>query len=107
MSVAKTKVRLSRMMIDTAQQSAAKMTKPVGGWIKAFQETVGFSAVTLAEGILFVSYPTLRSQRAEATRLRQILDWARADFDGVIIFDEAHAMGGVAGGHRRVPRLVP
>jgi predicted RNA methylase len=56
------------------------------------------SAVTLAEGILFVSYPTLRSQRAEATRLRQILDWARADFDGVIIFDEAHAMGGVAGG---------
>lgn len=56
------------------------------------------STVTLAEGILFVSYPTLRSQRAEATRLRQILDWAGPDFDGVIIFDEAHAMGGVAGG---------
>lgn len=54
--------------------------------------------ITLDEGVLFVTYPTLRSQRADATRLKQILDWAGPDFDGVIAFDEAHEMGGVAGG---------
>lgn len=56
------------------------------------------SAITLGEGILYVSYATLRSQRADASRLGQILDWAGPEFDGVIVFDEAHAMGGVAGG---------
>src|SRR3546814_13014023 len=48
--------------------------------------------VTMSEGILFVTYPTLRSGRAEDTRLDQILAWAGEDFDGVIAFDEAHAM---------------
>ncbi|MBA3897130.1 MAG: strawberry notch C-terminal domain-containing protein, partial [Sphingomonadaceae bacterium] len=46
----------------------------------------------------FVTYPTLRSQREETTRLQQILRWAGPDFEGVIAFDEAHEMGGVAGG---------
>lgn len=55
-------------------------------------------SVTMAEGILFVTYPTLRSGRVDATRLQQILDWAGDDFDGVIAFDEAHAMANAAGG---------
>ncbi len=55
-------------------------------------------AVTMGEGILFVTYPTLRSGRTDATRLQQILDWAGDDFDGVIAFDEAHAMANAAGG---------
>ncbi|WP_121120127.1 strawberry notch-like NTP hydrolase domain-containing protein [Croceibacterium ferulae] len=50
------------------------------------------------EGIIFATYPTLRSGRQDATRLKQLLDWAGADFDGVIAFDESHEMGGVAGG---------
>ncbi|HEX4736702.1 MAG TPA: strawberry notch family protein [Allosphingosinicella sp.] len=54
--------------------------------------------LTLDAGILFVTYPTMRSGRAEATRLRQILDWAGEAFDGVIAFDEAHAMANAAGG---------
>jgi len=54
--------------------------------------------LTLTEGVLFVTYPTLRSQREETTRLQQILRWAGPEFDGVIAFDEAHEMGGVAGG---------
>lgn len=54
--------------------------------------------LAMDEGILFVTYPTLRSGRADATRLRQILDWATADFEGVIAFDEAHAMANAAGG---------
>ncbi len=50
------------------------------------------SPVHFPEGILFVTYPTLRSGRAEDTRLDQILAWAGDAFDGVIAFDEAHAM---------------
>lgn len=54
--------------------------------------------VPFTEGILFVTYPTLRSQRQDATRLGQLLAWAGEDFEGVIAFDESHEMGGVAGG---------
>jgi predicted RNA methylase len=42
--------------------------------------------VQLAQGILFVTYPTLRSGRAEDTRLDQVLAWAGDDFEGVIAF---------------------
>ena len=54
--------------------------------------------VPFRDGIVFVTYPTLRSQRQDATRLKQLLDWAGDDFEGVIAFDESHEMGGVAGG---------
>ncbi len=54
--------------------------------------------VTMSEGILFVTYPTLRSGRAEDTRLDQILAWAGEEYDGVIAFDEAHAMANALGG---------
>lgn len=52
----------------------------------------------MREGILFVTYPTLRSGRSDATRLDQILAWAGDAFDGVIVFDEAHGMANAAGG---------
>jgi hypothetical protein len=83
--------------------------------------------IRLTEGILFTTYATLRSQEREGKRSRiaQILDWLgqearRAEgptgseensaqsgeaatgnqrlFDGVIVFDEAHAMANAAGG---------
>lgn len=58
------------------------------------------SPVKLAEGILFTTYATLRSQAREgkASRVDQIVEWLGADFDGVIVFDEAHAMANAAGG---------
>lgn len=52
----------------------------------------------MREGILFVTYLSLRTGRNDATRLYQILAWAGDDFDGVIVFDEAHAMANAAGG---------
>lgn len=55
-------------------------------------------AINMPEGILFVTYPTLRSGRVDATRLEQIIEWAGLDFEGVIAFDEAHAMANAAGG---------
>ena len=33
----------------------------------------------------------------KASRLSQIIDWLGADFDGVIVFDEAHALANAAG----------
>ncbi len=40
----------------------------------------------------------MRSGNEDANRLQQILAWATDNYDGVMVFDEAHAMGGVAGG---------
>jgi hypothetical protein len=65
--------------------------QPLGQWKLGGQ-------VAMREGILFVTYPTLRSGRADATRLDQMLGWAGEDFEGVIVFDEAHAMANAAGG---------
>jgi hypothetical protein len=55
--------------------------------------------IRLAEGILFTTYATLRSSEREGkdSRLKQILDWLGTEFDGVILFDEAHAMANAAG----------
>ncbi|MGL1488972.1 strawberry notch-like NTP hydrolase domain-containing protein, partial [Vibrio parahaemolyticus] len=57
--------------------------------------------ITLSEGILFLSYATLRNASGGKTRLQQLLEWCGPDFEGCILFDEAHAMGGVAGGEGR------
>ncbi|MER8556004.1 strawberry notch family protein [Mesorhizobium sp. M1217] len=78
--------------------------------------------IRLAEGILFTTYATLRSQEREGkkSRIAQILDWvgqdARGDegptginrsFDGVIVFDEAHAMANAAGGKSERGDVAP
>jgi hypothetical protein len=65
--------------------------QPLGQWKLGHQ-------VAMREGILFVTYPTLRSGRSDATRLDQIIEWAGEHFDGLIVFDEAHAMANAAGG---------
>ena len=55
-------------------------------------------AITCQRGILFVTYATLRAVgKTRRSRLEQIVDWAGADFDGVLAFDEAHAMQNAAG----------
>ncbi|MBK5956714.1 methylase [Rhodoplanes serenus] len=55
--------------------------------------------ITLREGILFLTYATLRSdERGERlSRVKQIVEWLGSDFHGVIIFDEAHAMQNAVG----------
>lgn len=59
--------------------------------------------LTAKKGILFTTYSTLRGgqkqqatdtgQKKGKTRADQIVDWLGEDFDGVIVFDEAHSMG--------------
>ena len=55
--------------------------------------------IPLSEGILFTTYATLRSEErgAKKSRVDQIVDWLGPDFDGVILFDESHAMANAAG----------
>jgi predicted RNA methylase len=65
------------------------------------------SPIRLEQGILFTTYATLRSDGREEklSRVQQIVDWlgrdpgsgAGAGFDGVIVFDESHAMQNAAG----------
>ena len=59
--------------------------------------------IKLNQGILFVTYATLRSAerqhdgQVKASRLSQVVEWLGAGFDGVIAFDEGHAMANAAG----------
>ena len=55
--------------------------------------------VRLEEGVLFTTYATLRSDARDerVSRVQQIVDWLGSDFDGVIVFDESHAMQNAAG----------
>ncbi len=63
--------------------------------------------IPLSEGILFATYATLRSpaRQGRPSRLEQIVEWLagsldeddRHAFDGVVVFDEAHAMANAAG----------
>jgi predicted RNA methylase len=52
------------------------------------------------QGILFTTYATLRTDAREnrVSRVQQIVDWLGNDFDGVIVFDESHAMQNAGGG---------
>ncbi|MXY38594.1 MAG: methylase [Rhodospirillaceae bacterium] len=63
--------------------------------------------IPLDAGILFATYATLRSpsRQGKPSRLEQIVEWLagsldeedRHGFDGVIVFDESHAMANAAG----------
>jgi protein-L-isoaspartate O-methyltransferase len=66
---------------------------PQGAWRQG-------EAIGLADGVLFTTYATLRqpAKGQKASRLDQLVAWLGEDFDGVVVFDEAHAMGGAAGG---------
>jgi predicted RNA methylase len=56
--------------------------------------------IRLEQGILFTTYATLRfdARDEKVSRVQQIVEWLGADFDGVVIFDESHAMQNAAGG---------
>ncbi|KTQ96327.1 methylase [Aureimonas ureilytica] len=65
--------------------------------------------IQLSEGILFTTYSTLRSDDKESrlSRVKQIVEWLGKDFDGVIVFDESHAMQNAAGGRGERGDVAP
>ncbi|HUO22633.1 MAG TPA: strawberry notch family protein [Caulobacteraceae bacterium] len=72
--------------------TAADIT-PQSAWKQA-------DAIRMDKGVLYTTYATLRqpARGDRPSRLDQIVGWLGADFDGVIVFDEAHAMANAAGG---------
>lgn len=52
------------------------------------------STIRMDNGILFSTYGTLRQagRLGKSSRLHQIVQWLGAEYEGLIIFDEAHAM---------------
>src|SRR3546814_6538566 len=51
------------------------------------------AGIEIGDSILFASYATLRSEAGGDRRLDQILTWLGDEFDGLLLFDEAHALG--------------
>ncbi len=52
--------------------------------------------IPLEDGILFATYSLLRTpaRQGRRGRLEQLVEWLGRDFDGVVILDEAHNLGG-------------
>jgi predicted O-methyltransferase YrrM len=69
-------------------------------WNGAGVRTLREAGVDQLVGIdLVVRLDHAPDERGEkVSRLRQIVEWLGSDFDGVIIFDESHAMQNAAGG---------
>ncbi|QQN66725.1 strawberry notch family protein [Bradyrhizobium diazoefficiens] len=89
----------SDKLIEDAQRdwSALGMERLLVTPLSRFRQGI---PIRLSEGILFATYATLRTdERGEKlSRVKQIVEWLGSDFDGVIVFDESHAMQNAVGG---------
>jgi protein-L-isoaspartate O-methyltransferase len=58
------------------------------------------STIRMDHGIVFTTYATLRTgaRNGKASRLDQLVQWLGADWDGVIILDEAHELANAMAG---------
>ena len=96
---------------DKLLEDARRDWTALGGFADDVIPLGGFrqgEEITQKAGILFSTYATLRSpaRQGKRSRLEQIVTWLaggleeerRHGFDGVIVFDEAHAMANAAGG---------
>lgn len=66
------------------------------GIMMELSKTAPGADIKAEEGVLFVTYDTLKGQEKKEggrTRIEQLKQWLGDDFDGVIAFDEAHLMG--------------
>ncbi len=92
-------VSKSDKLIEDAQRdwSALEVERLLVTPLSRFRQGV---PIRLEQGVLFTTYATLRSDARDekVSRVKQIVEWLGADFDGVIIFDESHAMQNAAGG---------
>jgi predicted RNA methylase len=92
-------VSKSDKLIEDAQRdwSALGMERLLVTPLSRFRQGM---PIRLEQRVLFTTYATLRSDARDekVSRVKQIVEWLGADFDGVIIFDESHAMQNAAGG---------
>jgi len=92
-------VSKSDKLIEDAQRdwSALGMERLLVTPLSRFRQG---TPIRLEQGVLFSTYATLRTDAREerVSRVQQIVDWLGSEFDGVIVFDESHAMANAAGG---------
>lgn len=90
-----------RALVNDAKRDWVGLGQPPTEIIDIGKVKAG-DAIPGEKGILFASYDTLKSAEQTKvngekvkgkTRLDQIVEWLGPDFDGVIAFDEAHALG--------------
>ncbi|MGA7808778.1 strawberry notch-like NTP hydrolase domain-containing protein [Bradyrhizobium sp.] len=88
----------SDKLIEDAQRdwSALGMERLLVSPLSRFRQG---TPIRLVEGVLFTTYATLRTDERgdKLSRVRQIVEWLGSGFDGVIIFDESHAMQNAVG----------
>ena len=82
---------------DKLLEDARRPVAALGGCEGDIAPQSGYKSgapITLPEGILFTTYATLAmaGKGGKESRLEQITRWLGADFQGCILFDEAHAM---------------
>lgn len=87
---------------DTLLEDAQRDWVALGGrkeQVVPLSRFVQGAKIGLDEAILFVTYGTLRTgaKAGKISRLDQIVEWFGRDGDGLIAFDEAHAMANAAG----------
>ena len=105
---------------DKLIEDARRDWQAVGGFADDIVQLGRFrqkDAIPRSEGILFTTYATLRSpeRNGNRSRLDQIVEWLagggaeteRHGFDGVVVFDEAHAMANAAGGRGARGDIAP
>lgn len=90
-----------RALVTDARRDWNGLNQPASEIIDVGKVKAG-DPIPAKNGVLFLSYDTLKSAeqtKTEGNRVRgreridQIVEWLGKDFDGVIAFDEAHNMG--------------
>ncbi|NJR31532.1 MAG: DEAD/DEAH box helicase family protein [Chamaesiphon sp. CSU_1_12] len=87
---------------DKLLEDARKEWVAVGGNAEQIVPLSKFAQdrpIVMSQGILFVTYGTLRSPAKgnKKSRVSQIVEWLGEDWQGALNFDEAHLMGNAAG----------
>lgn len=82
---------------DTLLEDARRDWKALGGHPDQIVSLSHFrqgEPIELTEGIIFATYATLRTEakQGKQSRVEQLIDWCGKNFQGVVVFDEAHAM---------------
>lgn len=60
--------------------------------VKLLNKFKAGSTIDMDDGVIFAGYDTVKMDMEKGGRLKQLTDWLGKDFDGVIVFDEAHNM---------------
>ena len=87
----------SNKLIEDAVRDWTALGGEPGDIIPQWRYKLG-KRIAAYEGVLFTTFATLRggARDGKVSRLDQLFEWLGDDFDGVIAFDEAHAMQNAA-----------